>query len=299
MGTEGTEERMPRTHPGRGGGKGSSTRSLIGFANQSLRSGVTAGDELLVWGAVGLQNDVRATELRSCRSREKQIPRRFAARNDNFMGIKIPVRMTRFWDGTTVLESYADAELGGEGNAYRCSGTEEISEGSSGDAQRVQVGEGQRRGAGGIGAVRCDIAALRLCRRYWKQGDVGYVIRARVVAIEKIEKFCEGDDRPAVVEVEGASDAKINLDVGSSAEFIETGPDSIDHDAVAVVRQRDCKRSCAFGLSHGGKLESAGDIEGSGENEAGGDVLAGGAVVSWAEGVLWIADAVNIVKQFT
>jgi|HubBroStandDraft_6_1064221.scaffolds.fasta_scaffold40833_2 hypothetical protein len=81
-------EQAPHTFRPRG-----KQRSFDSVAN-SLREPDTAlrmtdwfwGDRLLVWGAVGLQNGVRATELQSCGSRRKQIPPRFAPRNDKFPG---------------------------------------------------------------------------------------------------------------------------------------------------------------------------------------------------------------------
>ena len=159
------------------------------------------------------------------------------------------------------------------------------------------------RGSVGVqaGLVQYDVI-LPLCACAGGTGsraDVGYVIRARVVAIEKIEEFDEGDDRPTVVEVEGAGDAEIDLDVGSSAELIESGLTPLTTMRSLLSANVTGERSRAFGLSHGGKLESAGDIEGSGENEAGGDVLAGGAVVAGAEGIERIADAVDIVEEFS
>jgi len=83
-----TRENAPHTFRPRG-----TQRSFDSVAN-SRREPDTAlrmtdwfwGDRLLVWGAVGLQNGVRATELHSCGFRRKQIPRRFAPRNDNCLG---------------------------------------------------------------------------------------------------------------------------------------------------------------------------------------------------------------------
>src|ERR1700676_4625272 len=71
--------------------------------------------------------------------------------------------------GPADLERHADAKLGGKRNSYRGPRTEEISECAAGNTQRVQIGQGRSCGAGGIGAVRRDISALRLRGRYWQK----------------------------------------------------------------------------------------------------------------------------------
>ena len=60
------------------------------------------------------------------------------------------------------LECRTHAQLGGKRNSDRGPRAEEISERAPGDAQRVQVGQRRSGGARGIGAVRRNVAALRL-----------------------------------------------------------------------------------------------------------------------------------------
>jgi hypothetical protein len=93
-----------------------------------------------------------------------------------------------------------------------------------------------------------DVAARRFVGRDWKRGHIGDVVRARIVAIEEIEKFDEGDQRPAIMEIERAGDAQINLNVGGAAELVQCGSDSIDLDAIAVVGEGDGEGTRALRL---------------------------------------------------
>jgi hypothetical protein len=138
--------------------------------------------------------------------------------------------------------------LGGERDADSSAGAEKISEAACGDAQWVQAGEGFGGGAGRVRTVRREVAALRLGWRHGQERHVGYIIRSGIVAVEEIEELDEGNQRPAVVEVEGSADTQVGLNVGSAAEFIESGPDSVDLDAIAVVGQGHGEGPGAFGL---------------------------------------------------
>ena len=79
--------------------------------------------------------------------------------------------------------------MGGKGDSNCRAGAEEISESAGGNAQLIQV-------------RNCDVAILL---GHGQERHIGYVVCARIIAVEEIEKFHEGNQRPAVVKVEGAA----------------------------------------------------------------------------------------------
>src|SRR3984893_11671360 len=124
------------------------------------------------------------------------------------------VQRGRFFTQQT-LKGKAAADLGGERAAHRRAGTAEIAEGARGEAQLFGVGGGREdRARGRIRADAGDVGGV--IHRHGESPDVGDVVRARIIAIENVEKFDEGSRYEAFVERERTADAEIPLNVRSS-----------------------------------------------------------------------------------
>ena len=90
----------------------------------------------------------------------------------------------------------------------------------------------------------------------WQRGQVSDKIVAGIVAIEQIEEFDKRIYRPAVANREWPADAQVHLDVGSSAELVETSLNSVYHGAIVqgiaqtvhVDGRREGEGTGAFGL---------------------------------------------------
>ena len=127
-------------------------------------------------------------------------------------------------------EGEAGAELGREGDTHSGAGAEEIAEGAGGDAQLIQAGDGLRLRAGGIQAERGGVR--QIVHRSRKRGEIRDVIRAGIVAVEKVEELDEGRGREALPELERAANAHIDLDVRRAAKLIHGGLHAVDDGAI-------------------------------------------------------------------
>src|SRR5690348_3880169 len=201
-------------------------------------------------------------------------------------------------------EREAEAELGGEGDADGRPRAEEIAESARGNAQLIRAGDRLHRGARRrIQAQRGDIREA--VHRSGQRGDVGDVVRARIIPVEKIEKFDVRQQRIAVAEFEGAGDAQVGLNVRRAAKLVERSLDTVDDgaivddvtEAVDVHGRGEREGPRAFKLRERGDFESARSMKRAAENGAVANVLAGGAVVSSAEGVEGIADSIDIIEK--
>ena len=124
----------------------------------------------------------------------------------------------------TRLESNPHAQLGGEGNPYRGTWAEEVSQAAGGDLQLLEAGDGPQLARCTDGKSRQMVVALPDAMSLGRSGssaDTGHVVCAGIVAIEEVEELGEWRDLPAVTEFEGTADAQVRLDVGRAAEFVE------------------------------------------------------------------------------
>src|ERR1017187_1852176 len=93
----------------------------------------------------------------------------------------------------------------------------------------------------------------------------------------------------------------------SSAELVHGCLDTVDDGAIIgwvaesihVHRSRQSKRTCRLSLNHRCHLESTGNINDSGEGEAADNVFSGWTIVAGTEGIQRVADAVNVVPEFS
>lgn len=132
----------------------------------------------------------------------------------------------------TRLEADAHSQLGGEGNSHGRAGPEEISQPAFGYFELLQAGERDGCRTIGYSAYRADDGAPvlighHLTHRNGELRDVHGEIGAGIIAVEEIEELGEGINLPALVDLDGTRDAQVGLNVGRSAEFIETGVDGI------------------------------------------------------------------------
>src|SRR5664279_6375275 len=85
----------------------------------------------------------------------------------------------------------------------------------------------------------------------WQRGDVGDVVRARIVAVEQIKELDERHDLPALPYFERPGDTQVNLEVRGPAELVHRSLDTVHYGAVIgwiaktvdVHRRRKCKRA--------------------------------------------------------
>src|SRR5260370_15988022 len=176
------------------------------------------------------------------------------------------------------LEFYAD--LGGEGNADGGAGAEEIAEGAGGNEQLLATRD--RHGARWIRTKRRDVREV--VHGYGQRADIANVVVARIVAIEEVEEFDEGRERPALVELDRAAHTQIRLKIWRAAELVESRLHTVDHRAIAGRSgQRDRPR--CLRLREKRHIETSRSINGSGENEAMPDVFSRWTIVSRSEGV--------------
>src|SRR6266446_5775146 len=127
------------------------------------------------------------------------------------------------------LKRELDAGLGGEGDADGGAGAKEVSQRPGRDKQLLATRNRHR--AACVRAKRSDVREI--VHRYWQSADIADIVIARIVAIEEVEEFHEGRERPALVELDGAADAQLGLQVWRAWELIERGLHSVDHDAIA------------------------------------------------------------------
>lgn len=125
------------------------------------------------------------------------------------------------------LERDPDAKLRGEWNSDRRAGAEEISQGSLRYLELLQAGDGRRLRAGCIRANTADdgptvLIGHRLGPGHRQLNDVDRVIRAGVIAVEDVEELGEGVNLPALADLNGTRDAQVRLNVGRTAEYVQT-----------------------------------------------------------------------------
>src|SRR4029077_5433316 len=120
------------------------------------------------------------------------------------------------------------------------------------------VGDGHEGRAGRrVGADGSRIGEI--IDRVGEGGDVGHIVGARIVTVEKIEEFGEGDDRPAIMKVDGPADAQIGLYVGRSSKLVQGGFYSVDHGALSG-RRSERQGTRTFGLREGGEFDATGQM---------------------------------------
>src|SRR5579872_632668 len=201
-------------------------------------------------------------------------------------------------------EGEAGADLGREGDADGGAGAEEITEGAGGDAQLVEAGDGLRLRAGGIQAERGGIREVVDGRG--KRCEIRDVIRAGIVAVEKVEEFDEGRSREALAKFERTANAHVNLNVRRAAKLIHGGLHAIDHgavieritDSVYVNGSRDGEWARALELRERADFESTGRVKNSRDNEPMAHIFARRAVIAFGKRVEWIANAIHIIEKF-
>ncbi len=164
---------------------------------------------------------------------------------------------------------------------------------SGGNAQLVEAGN--RHIASGSGAKRGGI--VQIVDRDGQRGNIRNVVGAGIVAVEQVEEFRKGRDGKTVVHGERAADAKVHLDVGSAAQFVQRSLHPIDYRAGADWSGQS-DRSRAFRLEKRGELEARGNLERTGQNKSVANIFAGGTVIPGRKGILRIADAIDVIEQF-
>src|SRR6266852_2693282 len=126
-------------------------------------------------------------------------------------------------------ERKLDADLGGEGNADGGAGAEEMDEGAGGNEQLLATRD--RHGERWIRTKRRDVREV--VHGYGQRADIANVVVARIVAIEEVEEFDEGRERPALVELDRAAHTQIRLKIWRAAELVESRLHTVDHRAIA------------------------------------------------------------------
>src|SRR5207237_7148971 len=81
-----------------------------------------------------------------------------------------------------------------------------------------------------IGTKRGDVAEI--VHGNGQSADIADIVVAGIVAIEEVEEFDEGRQRPALAELEGADHAQVSLNIGPAAKLVESGLHAIDHRAI-------------------------------------------------------------------
>src|SRR5579863_3405686 len=204
------------------------------------------------------------------------------------------MRLEKGWASAPELEAEADAQLGSKRDADGGAGAKEITESAREKAELIEAGDGLSLRAGSVEAEGGGIGEI--VDGYGKRGKVGDVIRAGIAAIEQVEDLDEGIDCPAILKFDWPADAEIDLEVGSAAEFVEGGFNTVD-DGARADWGCDGEGPRAFHLSERGQLESAGSIVSSGEDGAMTDILTRRAVVARGKRVKGITNTVHIIKQ--
>lgn len=174
------------------------------------------------------------------------------------------------------LEDDPYAQLRYEGNADGGAGPKEISQCTSGDTQLVGALDWFRRRAGGIETNARDVSCRCLNRWYRQRDDAGNVIRAWIIAVEKVDEFRKGPQRPAFCEREWASDMEIGLHIRRAAKLIEGCGHCVDCDPLGALRSGDRERSRTLCLHHGAQLHLAGHMPDCPKHRAMPDIFARG-----------------------
>src|SRR5258708_1473108 len=195
--------------------------------------------------------------------------------------------------GKTRSERQFDANLCGEGNADSGSWAEEIAQCASGNKQLPAAGD--RHGARWRWGRRGDVRGIIHGNR--QSADIADVVISWIVAIEKIEKFYEGRERPPLMEFDGTAHAQISLHIGRPPELVERGLHAIDHYTIARgSRQRDGPGRLPLRKER--HIKARWDVNGSCQNKAMANVFPGGPIISGRESVERIADTIHIIKEF-
>src|SRR5277367_6248284 len=121
---------------------------------------------------------------------------------------------------TACLKGEANANLRGEGNAYRGTGPEEVAESAGGNEELVGIGDGLGLRASEVEAEGGGVG--KTIYRDGQRGDVGDVVGAGIVAIEEVEEFYERGERITLAS-DRTRNAEIHLDVRGAAKLVERG----------------------------------------------------------------------------
>src|SRR5277367_1012777 len=108
-----------------------------------------------------------------------------------------------------LLKSEPYTELRSERDADRRARAKEIAERSRRNQELLAARHRHRRSARRIQAHRRHVVGII----DGKNRNVGHEVRARIIAVEKVEKLEERYGRPALMEVNGTADAQISLNV--------------------------------------------------------------------------------------
>jgi hypothetical protein len=139
------------------------------------------------------------------------------------------------------LERKLESDLRGQGDSDSSAGPEEVAQGASGNEQLLATGD--RHGARRIRTKSGDICEI--VYRNGQSADIADVIVAGIAAVEEVEEFDKGYERPVLMELDGTAHAQISLDVGRATELVETGFHSVNHHAIACW---SCQRNGPPGL---------------------------------------------------